>query len=100
MPRIRRSVVRVILLASFGLLVRWYLYSSPSSLSVSSAHFSSYPEIQEHNVLELVTRGDKTLNVRKHNFLQVRMGRDERGDLLDDVIRKGVNDFWERSQKP
>ena len=57
-------------------------------------------EIQEHNVLERVTRLDKMLDVNRHQFLQVRMGRDERDGMLSDMVQDGVQDYWERFQFP
>ena len=56
-------------------------------------------EIQTHNVLERV-RPDKMLDVNRHEFLQVRMGRDERDGLLSDMAQDGVQDYWERFQFP
>ena len=38
--------------------------------------------------------------MQKHRFLQSRIGRDEREDLMSDVVRNGVNDYWERFQLP
>ncbi len=58
------------------------------------------PEIRTHGVLDYVKRSDKVLDVQRHDFLQVRMGRDERDDLLGHVVRDGVKDYWERFQKP
>lgn len=57
-------------------------------------------EIQTHNVLERVTRPDKMLDVNRHDFLQVRMGRDERDGMLSDMVQDGVQDYWERFQFP
>ena len=57
-------------------------------------------EIQTHNVLERVTRTDKMLDVSRHDFLQVRMGRDERDGMLSDMVQDGVQDYWERFQFP
>ena len=51
-------------------------------------------------MLDLVTRGEKVLDARKHKFLQVRMGRDERPDLFSDTINDGIMDYWERFEKP
>ncbi|KAI0665487.1 cryptococcal mannosyltransferase 1-domain-containing protein [Trametes maxima] len=74
----RRTVVRVLGLAVFAFLVK----------------------IRKQNVLDLVTGADKQLDARKHKFLQARMGRDERPDLFADIIDDGVQDYWERFQKP
>ena len=57
-------------------------------------------EIQTHNVLERVTRPNKMLDVNRHDFLQVRMGRDERDGMLSDMVQDGVQDYWERFQFP
>lgn len=57
-------------------------------------------EIQTHNVLERVTRPNKMLDANRHEFLQVRMGRDERDGMLSDMVQDGVEDYWERFQFP
>lgn len=92
----RRSFTRILFVVTLGIFLRITFFSS-SSIPASP---TDPLEIREQNVLERVTRPDKTLNVQKHKFLQVRMGRDERGDLLGDVVRNGVLDYWERFQKP
>ncbi|KAG8851043.1 Cryptococcal mannosyltransferase 1 [Tulasnella sp. 330] len=56
--------------------------------------------IVQHSVLERVTIADKTLDVQRLPFLQARMGRDERDDLLIGWLRNGVNDYWNRFQLP
>ncbi|KAG2049381.1 glycosyltransferase family 69 protein [Suillus hirtellus] len=56
--------------------------------------------LQSYNVFERVTGVDKILNVRKYKFLQWRIGRDVRKDILDDVIANGVTDYWNRFQAP
>lgn len=97
----RRSLVRILLLVAFALLVRLFFFSPSSPASVASFYHTSDPqEIQKQGVLDLVTGKEKALDARKHTFLQVRLGRDEREDLLSDVIRDGVVDYWERFQKP
>ena len=60
----------------------------------------SEQQIQKQGVLDLVTRGEKVLDARKHKFLQVRVGRDERPDLFSETIDDGIQDFWDRYQKP
>lgn len=81
--------------------------------------FSSHhhqQEIKHHNVLERVTRPDRTLDVQKHEFLQVRMGGALPKDILDELIYDGgstcssptsqvqisnllgVTDYWNRFQ--
>ncbi|KAJ7743935.1 glycosyltransferase family 69 protein [Mycena maculata] len=93
----RRSLSRVLFIAACAFVVRWLFFSSPSSAAATdyAAH-----QIKEHNFIERATRPDKTLNVQKHHFLQARMGRDEREELMGDVIRNGVDDYWERFQMP
>ncbi|KAF8582398.1 glycosyltransferase family 69 protein [Ramaria rubella] len=87
----RRSLGRLLAFITLGLVLR-YIFNSGSSDSA---------EILEHNVLEkVVTRSDKTLDVQRHPFLQARLGRDDREDLLSSVIKDGVSDYWERFQKP
>ncbi|KAI0058143.1 hypothetical protein BV25DRAFT_1811267 [Artomyces pyxidatus] len=91
----RRSLTRIFLLLSAGLLIRFAVTSSSSSRQSKPSH-----EIQAQNVLDFVSGSDDVLDVRRHKFLQSRMGRDEREDLLGDIVRNGVNDYWERFQKP
>jgi hypothetical protein len=94
----RRSLTRILFALAVCFFLRLVFFSS------SSPPTSSFPldtlEIKEQNIVDRVTRSDKTLNVQKHKFLQVRMGRDDRDDLLVDVISNGVMDYWERFQKP
>ena len=99
----RRSLVRVLLLVSFALFVRLFIFSpsSPAASVTSKFYYASDPqEIQKQGVLDLVTGKEKALDARKHTFVQVRLGRDEREDLFSDVIRDGVLDYWDRFQKP
>jgi hypothetical protein len=97
-----RRVLKQKILVLLGLFIslRLFFISGASNSSTPTTSVSKYPEIREHNVLERVTRSEKTLNPQKHKFLQVRMGRDERPDLFSDIIQNGVDDFWERFQKP
>lgn len=97
----RRSLVRILLLLGCAVIVR-FLVVSPSSpaSSVASLYAADPQEIRKQGVLDLVTRGEKALDARKHTFLQVRMGRDEREDMLTDSVRDGVFDYWDRFQKP
>ncbi|KAJ7076038.1 glycosyltransferase family 69 protein [Mycena belliarum] len=92
----RRSLSRVFFIAICAFVARWLFFSNSSA--TSSAYASH--QIQEHNFIERATRPDKSLNVQKHQFLQARMGRDERDELMGDVIRNGVDDYWERFQMP
>jgi hypothetical protein len=96
----RISKQRILVLLGLCLSLRLIFVPGAPNSSDSTASASKYLEIREHNVLERVTRTEKTLNPQKHKFLQVRMGRDERRDLFTDIIQNGVDDFWERFQKP
>lgn len=89
----RRNITRILLVLAVPVALRLFL--SSSLYKRSDPH-----EILENNVLDIVSRSDKALDARKHKFLQVRMGRDERPDILDDVILNGALDYWERYQKP
>ncbi|TBU28794.1 cryptococcal mannosyltransferase 1-domain-containing protein [Dichomitus squalens] len=96
----RRTVVRVLIFAVFALLVKLFVVS-PTDASVAALYGPADPkQIRKQNVLDLVTRSDKQLDARRHEFLQVRMGRDERPDLFSDLVNVGVQDYWERFQKP
>ena len=97
----RRTVVRVLIFAGLAFLFKLLISPSSDASSVSSLYDSPDPtEIRKRNVLDLAFRSDKLLDARKHQFLQVRMGRDERPDLFKDIIDDGVQDYWERFQKP
>ncbi|THH27266.1 hypothetical protein EUX98_g6925 [Antrodiella citrinella] len=100
-PLRRRSLIRILLLAAFALFVRLIIFSPSSPAStVTSFYTASDPlEIQKQGVLDLVTR-EKTLDARKHKFLQARMGRDDRDDLFSGLISDGLRDYWNRFQKP
>ncbi|KAF7326416.1 Glycosyltransferase family 69 protein [Mycena venus] len=92
----RRSLSRVFFIAACAFVVRWLFFSSSSA---SAASYGSH-QIKEHNFIERATRPDKSLNVQKHPFLQARMGRDERDELMGTEIRNGEDDYWERFQMP
>lgn len=94
----RRSLIRIAILVATGFLVK--VLVSLSQSPTSSLYTSDPNEIRKHGVLDLVTRGEKGLDARKHTFLQVRMGRDERQDLFTETINDGIADYWERFQKP
>lgn len=97
----RRSLTRILIAIVFAFVLRLLFFSSSSSTSYSNqASAPRSHQIEEHNFIERATRPDKSLNVQKHKFLQARMGRDERDELLGQVIRNGVNDYWERFQLP
>jgi hypothetical protein len=92
----RRSLSRVLFIAACAFAVRWLFFSSSAAAVPGyAAH-----QIKEHNFIERATRPDKSLNVQKHPFLQARMGRDERDELMGIQIRNGVDDYWERFQMP
>ncbi|KIJ37578.1 hypothetical protein M422DRAFT_50381 [Sphaerobolus stellatus SS14] len=87
----RRFVGRLLLFITVGFFLR----------SIFSSNHGTGNEIRGHNVLErVVSRSDKVLDVHKHPFLQARLGRDEFEDVFTDIIKSGVDDFWERFQKP
>lgn len=89
----RRSLSRIFVVLLIPLCLHFY--------SKSSWYTSVDPsEIQENNVLDIVTGSGELLDARKHKFLQVRIGRDERPDMFSDVISNGLVDYWERFQKP
>ncbi|TFK80215.1 hypothetical protein K466DRAFT_667775 [Polyporus arcularius HHB13444] len=92
----RRTVVRVLVLAALALAFK--LLVAPSSNAATASVDPT--EIRKRNVLDLAFRSDKLLDARKHPFLQVRMGRDDRPDLFNDLVDHGVQDYWERFQKP
>lgn len=94
MPLLRkRNITRFLIILAIPVVLRLLLSSSFFKLSDPR-------EILENNVLDIVTRSDNKLDARKHKFLQVRMGRESRPDILDDVIMNGALDYWERYQKP
>ena len=88
----KRNISRIFVVVCIAFAVR-YLFS-PSSSTANSG------EIRKHGVMDLVSRSDRVLDVQRHEFLQVRMGRDERGDIFQKYMRDGVDDFWERFEKP
>lgn len=96
----RRSLLRIAFFLGVIAIIRLFVGSSSSSASVTSFYGSDPQQIQKQGVLDLVTRGEKPLDARKHTFLQVRMGRDERPDMFSDAIDDGIADYWERFQKP
>jgi hypothetical protein len=97
----RRSLIRLILFAGCLVILRLFIVSSSSTRSTVTSLYGSDPtEIQKQGVFDLVSRGGKALDARKHKFLQVRMGRDERPDLFTNTIDDGVADYWDRFQKP
>ena len=90
----RRNLTRIFILISAAILIR-LATSSKSSSSKTKSH-----EIQGHGVLDFVHGSENALDARRHAFLQSRVGRDEREDLMSDIVRNGVDDYWERFQKP
>jgi hypothetical protein len=90
----RRNLTRLFILISAVVLIRL----GTSSKSASSREKSQ--EIKSHGVLDFVHGSESALDARRHSFLQSRVGRDEREDLMSDIVRNGVDDYWERFQKP
>jgi hypothetical protein len=90
----RRNLTRIFILVSAVVLIR--LATSSSSPQPRAKPL----EIQGHGVLDFVHGSENVLDARRHSFLQSRVGRDEREDLMSDIIRNGVDDYWERFQKP
>ena len=90
----RRNLTRIFILISAAILIR-LATTSKSSSSKAKTH-----EIQGHGVLDFVHGSEYALDARRHAFLQSRVGRDEREDLMSDIVRNGVDDYWERFQKP
>lgn len=88
----RRTLARLAVLVGAAALVRLFFWLAD--------HKQASHEIRGHNIVERVTTRDKTLNVQKHKFLQARLGRDERPELLGKVILNGANDYWDHFQKP
>jgi hypothetical protein len=91
----RRNLTRIFILISAAILIRLATTSKSSSSSKAKTH-----EIQSHGVLDFVHGSEYALDARRHAFLQSRVGRDEREDLMSDIVRNGVDDYWERFQKP
>jgi hypothetical protein len=90
----RRNLTRIFIFISAAILIR-LATSSKSSSSRTKTH-----EIQGHGVLDFVHGSEYALDARRHAFLQSRVGRDEREDLMSDIVRNGVDDYWEGFQKP
>lgn len=61
---------------------------------------ASIVEYQGYNVIERVTGHKATLNPQKYKSLRRRLGRDDRPDILDDLISSGATYFWEQFQVP
>lgn len=87
----RRGLTRLFLGGAALYIFKTLFFSSPGG----APH-----EITAHNVLDRVTNADRTLDVQRHKFLQARLGRDERPDLLSDWVSNGALDFWQRFQLP
>lgn len=90
----RRNLTRVFFLVSAAVLIHFATKSGPSS-SDTNLH-----EIQSHGVLDFVHGSESVLDTRRYSFLQSRFGRDDREGLMGDIVRNGVDDYWERFQKP
>ena len=97
----RRTLVRVAIFAALGLFIKVFFAPRSDPKSVAAFYSTGDPyEIRKQNVLDFVTGADKQLDARKLQFLQARVGRDERPDIFSGVIDDGVQDYWERFQKP
>ncbi len=90
----RRNLTRIFILVSAAILLRLATSSGPSS-SDTKLH-----EIQGHGVLDFVHGSESVLDTRRYGFLQSRFGRDDEEGLMGDIVRNGVDDYWERFQKP
>ena len=87
----KRNLARVLWAAVAAIFIKIVFFSGPSNES---------KEIRGNGVMDYVKRTDKALDVQRHDFLQVRMGRDERDDLFGETIREGIDDYWENYQLP
>ena len=90
----RRNLTRIFFLISAAILIHFATKSRHSSKS------TKLHEIQGHGVLDFVHGSENVLDTRRYGFLQSRFGRDEREGLMGDIVRNGVDDYWERFQKP
>lgn len=83
---------------------RHALISSLNNPATPLQPATPYGQIAHPAILERITLGSplsgQPLDTRKYGFLQSRINRDETPDLFDNDIRNGINDFWERFQKP
>lgn len=88
----RRTLQRIFFFGVFVVFLRLVLpRSNPEEVH----------EIKEHGVLErVVPFSGSSLDVKRHKWLQARMGRDERPDILDTYVFNGIRDYWDRFQKP
>lgn len=84
-----RLATRTIFFLAAVLVFRW-IFSSGSSTTTKSngGKLVTSREIQAHNVIDRI-RGDKSLDVHKHEFLQSRMGQFESFPLLIEGEKKG-----------
>ena len=84
-----RLATRTIFFLATVLVFRW-VFSSGSSTTTKSngGKLVTSREIQAHNVIDRI-RGDKSLDVHKHEFLQSRMGQFESFPLLIEGEKKG-----------
>ncbi|EIN04474.1 glycosyltransferase family 69 protein [Punctularia strigosozonata HHB-11173 SS5] len=99
----RRSLTRVAYIVGLAIVARLLvIYTSSSSSGQDDL------EIREQNYLDKIrvagvgglTGAGGALDVQRHKFLQVRLGRDEREDMLDKEVRDGYLDFWQRYEMP
>jgi hypothetical protein len=95
----RRRLSRLLFVLTSVFFLR-FIFFPPTTKKTGSTHSSTEHQIKGHSFIERATRPDKSLNVQRHKFLQARMGRDERDEVLGQIIQNGVNDYWERFQEP
>ncbi|KAI5479612.1 glycosyltransferase family 69 protein [Pseudohyphozyma bogoriensis] len=92
----QRFIARAIVTVFSFFLIKWIFWDSkPTTPPGEIAH----PAILERIALGTPLSG-QILDTRKNPFLQTRINRDETPDLFDGDIRLGMNDFWNRFQKP
>ncbi|KZT51964.1 capsular associated protein [Calocera cornea HHB12733] len=90
LPLLRSRLVTRILILIAGILFLRYLFGGRDSSR----------EIRSNSVFERVAISGNVLDVQRYPFLQARIDRDERPDILDEIMDNGVNDFWNRFQLP
>ena len=101
----RRTLTRFLLVLAFVFLLRLLCFPSHNTSNINTTPHRppdhSWPhQIKQRSLIERATRPDQSLDVQRHRFLQVRMGRDERGEIMANTIAEGMWDWWERFQIP
>ncbi|KDE09193.1 hypothetical protein MVLG_00515 [Microbotryum lychnidis-dioicae p1A1 Lamole] len=101
MPRVslnpvQRLVIRVAVVIVTCFSVKWLIWDSKPT--------TPYGEVAHPAILERITLGSplsgQPLDTKKYPFLQSRINRDESPDIFDTDIATGINDFWNRFQRP